>query len=394
MLGILPSLDRQARNVVLLGGTGGGWRPCLAYNPCDSLNFDSSSGTTTEIADFIEHNKGKLIVGFISYAFGCRLQGISNKKRDDPSEPGVHFLAYDNFLLETDGQIKSYGQPALMSSSRHKSEEALLSQNFRETISKNEYSKLFDKTIEYIKAGHIYQLNLSHRLTARSSQNPRILFSKLAKDNLAPMMGYFESDNFELLSISPERFVQINGGIIKTTPIKGTRAISGTAAKEKLLNDPKEKSELSMITDLLRNDLSKVSDAGSVKVTTQRATHTLTSIIHTYSEISAKLRKNIAPIEALISMFPGGSITGCPKRRAMQIINELEIFPRGAYCGSLVCVSPNGNLDSSILIRTIIKKGQELVLPVGGGIVFDSKKDEEYQETMDKAESIIKVLRS
>jgi para-aminobenzoate synthetase component 1 len=148
-----------------------------------------------------------------------------------------------------------------------------------------------------------------------------------------------------------------------------------------------------MITDLLRNDLAKVSRPGSVKIIEKRSIQKLTSVIHTYSKISAKLNENVSPIEALISMFPGGSVTGCPKKRAMEIIDELEPISRSAYCGSMVCISPDGNLDSSILIRTIIKKGSRLVLPVGGGIVFDSNQENEYQETLDKAASIIDCLR-
>lgn len=395
LLSMLPMLDSTAKNVSLLGGTGDGWPARLAFNPYSILNLKSSEATANKLIEFINEHRGKLIIGFISYDFGLQQQGVKTARADDLNLPDIYFLAYDNYIEAADGQIKNVGGPVPLTNRSSKPIGTMLDDNFRATISTDSYNEMFDKIINYIKSGHVYQINLAHRLQATSRQNPRMLFSQMAKNNQASMMGYIEGEKFELLSVSPERFIKTNGALITTAPIKGTRARTGTGDtdEKKLLGDLKEQSELSMITDLMRNDLSKVSRSGSVKITKLRSTQKLTSVVHTFSEITATLKSTTSPIEALLSMLPGGSITGCPKRRAMEIIDELEPAHRGVYCGSMICIDPDGNLDSNILIRTIIKKASKLILPVGGGIVFDSNKKNEYLETLDKAKSIIDSLR-
>lgn len=393
LLDLLPKISAQATDICLLGGTGDGWPARLAFDPSSKLSLTGSAANSKALVDFATTNYGKLIIGFISYDFGRDLHGIRRVKPSDINLPDIYFLAYDNYLQIADGQIENHGQKIILDQKSTEPNLHFLDQKFQPTISQIKYNQLFKQTKNHIKAGDVYQLNLTHRLRAKSSSQPRSLFSKIARQNQAPMMGYLEAANFQLLSISPERFVSINDGLIKTTPIKGTRSFDKDgSATAKLLADPKEKSELNMIVDLLRNDLGEVSETGSVKINGQRRVQTLTSLVHTYSEISGKLKTDISPIEALLAMFPGGSVTGCPKRRAMQIIDELEPVSRGPYCGSLVCIDPEGNLDSSILIRTIIKQSHDLYLPVGGGIVFDSDKQSEYQETLDKAKSIIAAL--
>ena len=145
-----------------------------------------------------------------------------------------------------------------------------------------------------------------------------------------------------------------------------------------------------MITDLLRNDLGKIAEIGSVKVESKKNLQTLSKVFHTYSEVSARLRENISGIEALISMFPGGSITGCPKKRAMEIIDEIESFSRGIYTGSIGYILPNQDMDFNIAIRTVVKKGEQLYLGVGGGITIGSTMADEYEETLAKAQSFFK----
>ncbi|MBW3569129.1 anthranilate synthase component I family protein [Candidatus Parcubacteria bacterium] len=396
LLNMLPMLERTTKNVSLLGGTGGGWPARLAFNPCGIITLMGAEAAPDKLIRFINEHKGKLTVGFISYDFGLHRQGVKSAKSDDLNLPDIYFLAYDNYLEAVGDQIKNVGGPVPLTKKSPKTFDAMLDDNFRATISTDSYNEMFDKIISYIKSGHVYQINLTHRLQGASRQNPRVLFSQMAKKNQASMMGYIEGENFELLSVSPESFLKTDGALITTAPIKGTRARTGfgDTDEKKLLGDFKEQSELSMITDLLRNDLAKVSKTGSVRITKLRTTQKLTSVVHTFSEITATLKNGISPIEALLSMLPGGSVTGCPKKRAMEIIEELEPARRGVYCGSLICIDPDGNLDSNILIRTILKKGQKLVLPIGGGIVFDSNKNNEYQETLDKASSITESLQS
>jgi len=192
--------------------------------------------------------------------------------------------------------------------------------------------------------------------------------------------------------------VRVRNGMIETFPVKGTRARGATAADDErlraeLLGSAKEAAELNMITDLLRNDLGRVCTAGSVKVAAAREVMETPTVMHTYSHVTGALRADVQPIEALLSMFPGGSVTGCPKKRAMEIIDELEPTTRGAYCGSLVAIDPDGRLDSSVLIRTLVQKGDELYLQVGGGIVHRSDLDAEYEESMQKAQGLMRALK-
>jgi para-aminobenzoate synthetase component 1 len=260
-----------------------------------------------------------------------------------------------------------------------------------------DYHRAYDKIKRYILDGDVYQVNLTHRLQARTAANSRTLFAQILERTNAGFMAYLEGPDFAVLSASPERFVQIQGNLIETFPIKGTRPRGSTPAgdevlRRELIESAKDAAELNMITDLLRNDLGRVCETGSVTVRANRQLLMAPNVIHTFSHIRGKLRADASPIQAVLSMFPGGSITGCPKKRSMEIIDELEPFTRSVYCGSVVAVEPDGRLDSSIAIRTIVQKNDRLVLPVGGGIVHQSVGDEEYQETLDKAQALITAL--
>ncbi len=258
------------------------------------------------------------------------------------------------------------------------------------SITRSEYGKAFKKIQHDILHGEYYQLNLTYQLHAQSRCDHRQLFCALARKNPASGTSYFEDGDFALLSLSPERFVTIEGDRIVTCPIKGTRPRGKNPRedvkfKNELLKSEKEAAELNMITDLLRNDIGKVSTAGSVEVTGHRLLQKNPSVWHTYSVIEGRLQSKIHPVDALQPMFPGGSVTGCPKRAAMKRIVELESEGRGPYCGSMVMLSRSGFLDSTILIRTIVADGSRLSLGVGGGIVADSREREEWEETQQKA---------
>ena len=210
-------------------------------------------------------------------------------------------------------------------------------------------------------------------------------------------LAYIKEKNFEILSASPERFIRIKGNKIETSPIKGTRPRGKTKEEDmKLRNDlkknKKEKAELNMITDLLRNDLGEFCKTGSVKVEKQRLIKKYSNVWHTMSKISGEIDKKTNPIKGLISMLPGGSITGCPKKRAIEIIDEIEPTTRGIYTGIIGEITNKNNMDFSIAIRTIIRKGEDLYLQVGGGIVADSKNKDEFEETLHKAKSFMKIL--
>lgn len=261
---------------------------------------------------------------------------------------------------------------------------------WKASVTRSEYKRAFRSIQKDIRNGEYYQLNLTYTLQANADCDRRLLFCALARKNPAPCTAYFEDGDTAILSLSPERFLTIDNGHIVTCPIKGTRPRGKKRAEDlrcrnELLRSEKEAAELNMITDLLRNDIGKVSEAGSVHVSGHRLLQKNPSVWHTYSVIEGRLRPDIHPLEALESMIPGGSVTGCPKRAAMLAIDEVEKTERGPYCGCMVMLSDHGRLDSSILIRTIVAKKKHLSLGIGGGIVADSDVKSEWEETRQKA---------
>jgi para-aminobenzoate synthetase component 1 len=263
---------------------------------------------------------------------------------------------------------------------------------WRQGINERWYRKAFERVKRSITNGEYYQLNLTYPFFAKSTADHRRLFLELLRKNPAPCASYIENGKHAILSLSPERFVTIGDEKITTCPIKGTRPRGRNATEDKkmandLLKSEKEAAELNMITDLLRNDIGKVSLPGTVKVLKHREFQKNPSVWHTYSVIEGKIDPAITPIDAFSSMFPGGSVTGCPKIAAVKDIRRLERYKRGAYCGSMVMLSDNGHLDSTILIRTVVAWKKKLSLGVGGGIVADSEWKKEFDETLRKATS-------
>lgn len=256
------------------------------------------------------------------------------------------------------------------------------------------YDQAFKKIKNYILDGDIYQVNLTHRLTASFKGDLRTLFIRLCEKNPAPLSAYFEADDFTILSASPERFLTLRNRTVFTFPVKGTRPRGKTPSQDEqlkrdLIANKKEEAELNMITDLLRNDIGQTCVIGSVKVVRHRALQKCPTVWHTFSEIRGTLRPEFNALDLLKTCFPGGSITGCPKKRAMEVIDELEPVTRGFYTGALGYLSDFGDMDMNILIRTLIAKNGKLVLNVGGGIVADSQGKAEYQETLDKAQAFL-----
>ena len=246
---------------------------------------------------------------------------------------------------------------------------------------------------EWIAAGHIYQANLSQAFTATVTGDLFSLYETLRDASPAPMAAYLNLDGREILSSSPETFLKISGRGIETRPIKGTRPRFADPDEDRrsayeLQTSAKEIAELVMITDLLRNDLGQVCEFGSVEVTEMLQLETLAQVHHLVSTVTGTLRPETDALTALAACFPGGSITGAPKNRAMEIIRELERAPRGVYCGAIGWLGYNGESSLSIAIRTLVRTSNELVYQVGSGIVADSDPDKEYEETLHKAAGI------
>jgi len=253
------------------------------------------------------------------------------------------------------------------------------------------------RAVEYIHAGDCFQVNLSQRLLHPATLPPLELYRRLRECNPAPFSGFLHVGDFAIASASPERFLRVAHGEVETRPIKGTRPRGRTSAEdqrlvEELRASPKDRAENVMIVDLLRNDLGRVCEYGSVRVTRVCEVETFPFVHHLVSEVRGGLRADRTPIDLLKAAFPGGSVTGAPKVRAMEIIAELEPTARGPYCGSLGYVGFDGTADANILIRTFTIGRGWMQFPVGGGIVADSDPAREYEETLHKAAGLLRAL--
>lgn len=265
-------------------------------------------------------------------------------------------------------------------------------------MSKEEYAKAFDQIKNYILDGDCYQVNLAQRFSAEFEGDSWSAYLKLRQLNPAPFSACINIPSGAVLSSSPERFLNVIGNQVETKPIKGTRPRSDFAYEDKalavaLLESEKDRAENLMIVDLLRNDISKSCESGSVVVPKLFSLETYATVHHLVSTISGRLAKNKSAMDLLRDCFPGGSITGAPKHRSMEIIEELEPHRRTVYCGSIAYIGFDGNMDSNICIRTLVKYKNKLYFHVGGGIVWDSKVDEEYKECFDKAAAMLKLFK-
>ncbi|CAN4269984.1 TrpE Anthranilate/para-aminobenzoate synthases component I [Methylophilaceae bacterium] len=267
----------------------------------------------------------------------------------------------------------------------------------------SQYSLAFNKIKAYIKGGDCYQVNLALRFAAPAAGNSWLVYKKLRALSPAPFMAYMKFPGWQILSGSPERFLQVRNRHVETRPIKGTRpralnAIEDAALAADLQGSTKDQAENLMIVDLLRNDLGKSCEIGSVQADQLFRLQSFANVHHLVSIVRGHLAQGKTAIDLLRACFPGGSITGAPKLRAMQIIEELESDRRGVYCGAIAYIGFDGNMDSNIAIRTAVYREAdqgdgEMSFYAGGGIVSDSLLDEEYAEIQDKASSLLKTMQ-
>ncbi|GIU26146.1 aminodeoxychorismate synthase component I [Shewanella schlegeliana] len=291
----------------------------------------------------------------------------------------------------------------------HVSTEFKLTSQWHNQLSEQDYIERFNKVQEYLHSGDCYQINLTQRFSADYSGNEWQAYKTLRQTNGAPFSAFIRLEAHALLSISPERFIQHQDGKIETKPIKGTLprdidASRDSALAKQLKHSEKDRAENLMIVDLLRNDIGKVAAPGSVSVPKLFEVESFPAVHHLVSTVTATLKTGLCPTDLLRACFPGGSITGAPKIRAMEIIEELEPSRRSIYCGSIGYISQDGKMDTSITIRTLVAQRHSgeadnglpsegrLYCWAGGGIVADSKVDAEYQESFDKVSRILPVL--
>ncbi|MES3006471.1 MAG: aminodeoxychorismate synthase component I [Pseudomonadota bacterium] len=272
-----------------------------------------------------------------------------------------------------------------------------LHQPFTSNFTADGYKAAFDRIQDYIHAGDCYQVNLAQRFTSRYEGDPLSAYLHLRQHIHSPFSAYMQRDQGAVLSFSPERFVAVEEGRVLTQPIKGTRPRSDDAAQDRLLAaelqaSDKDRAENLMIVDLLRNDLGSICVTGSVQVDKLFELQSFSNVHHLVSSISGTLSTEHSPLDLLRNSFPGGSITGAPKRRAMQIIAELEPDGRKVYCGAIGYIGFDGRMDSNITIRTLLCEAPDILCWGGGGIVADSVWSAEYQESYDKINNIINAL--
>lgn len=351
-------------------------------------------------------------VGYLAYDYGRRIEKMPDLAVDDRGIPDMHFGIYDGVAAYHHKSGKLY----LVAHGFNEPADAIINRlgtwieaeaitvaepmslgPWEWNLSEQAFARAVDRVREYIACGDVYQVNLSRRARCTFSGNGLELYTALRAGNPAPYSAYLSTGDFEFISTSPEQFLRKQGRQLVTRPIKGTRPRSDDAEADRLSEEAlrasqKDRAELLMIVDLERNDMGRVAEFGSVCVEGLYQLEHYKSVIHQTAQVKAKLAEGHDIYTALAALFPGGSITGAPKVRAMQIIEELEPTRRGAYCGSVGYIGFNEDAEFNIAIRSLHLKDGWLDYQVGGGIVWDSEADSEYQETVDKCRAICDTL--
>ena len=369
-------------------------------------------------------------IGYVGYEIGRHIERLPSETPRDTSLPDLRLAFYDSVLvydalkakwslvsLKFDGPdpfehssrntllaltAQAVGRSAAHPQPTQHADAAMRpADNAEANFTPEEYRRAVTACTDYIAAGDIFQVNLSQRFTVTDAPPPKTIYKSLRKRNPAWYSAYmtFESQNRRcaLLSSSPELFLRVRGRRVVTRPIKGTRrrtsdTLANSRAASSLLSSPKDNAELAMIIDLLRNDLGRVCQFGSVRVSDPRALETHPTVFHLVGTVQGDLQPDVGPAELLRATLPGGSITGAPKIRAMEIIDELEPVARGPYTGCVGILGVDGSCEWNIVIRTIICDGSDAHVQVGGGIVADSTPQGEYQETLDKARALLEAI--
>lgn len=355
-------------------------------------------------------------IGHFSYDLCHHFEKLPRSATDDLNIPDLNIGFYYGGIVYshqekrwylTDADIDGYGQKRvddietlLKSQEINKipSEPSKNPVKLRSNMEKTYYLECIHRIKEYIRSGDIYQVNMTQRFSTPLQESPMRLYKNLREVNPAPFGGYLAFDDYEILSSSPERFVKLKQGRLFTRPIKGTRR-RGLNEKEdirlknELKESEKDQSELLMIVDLERNDFSKVAQTGTVKVPELFVIETYPTVFHLVSQVTCLIDDGYDAVDCIENIFPGGSITGAPKIRSMEVIDELEPTQRNIYTGSIGYIDFNGDMDLNIVIRTMLIKNDEVHFQVGGGIVWDSDPESEYQESLDKGKALVEALK-
>lgn len=358
-------------------------------------------------------------IGYFSYDTAFYTEKIGPLLPDELNMPDVHLLFYNRFIV-IDHLLQKVSIVAIdlfqegktreeMDEYIHQIEEQLKNGTtlievekstveFRPSIDQETFVNMVEKAKKYIECGDIFQVVLSQRFSSDFKGNPFSLYRSLRTSNPSPYMFYLEFDDYTILGTSPESLVKITDGFIKTNPIAGTKPRGKTKEEDRkleelLLSDEKELAEHRMLVDLGRNDLGRVSKVGTVNVSKYMKIEKYKYVMHIVSEVIGEKRDDVHVVDVITSCLPAGTVSGAPKIRAMQIINELEQQKRGVYAGAIGYISINGNLDLAIAIRTMIVKDEKAYVQAGAGIVYDSIPQSEYEETLNKMKALLEVER-
>lgn len=354
------------------------------------------------------------LIGYLSYDFGRHLEALPSQARDDLHLPDARFGLYDWALVSDhqNGTSQLVFHPSLAETERQRLIELFsqavptepgtftLNGPMSADLSASDYQRALERIQHYIQAGDCYQVNFAQRFRAQCEGDPWAAYCALRAACPTPFSGFQNlPDGGAVLSLSPERFVKISDGHVETRPIKGTRPRGRDAAEDaansaELLASPKDRAENLMIVDLLRNDMGRTCRIGSVKVPELFSLESYPNVHHLVSSVTGELAHDKDALDLIAGSFPGGSITGAPKIRAMQIIDELEPTRRGLYCGSLLYLDVRGEMDSSIAIRSLLIKDGQVCCWGGGGIVADSEWQSEYQESITKVKVLLETLQN
>ncbi len=348
--------------------------------------------------------------GYFSYDLGRRFERLPERAEADTQAPDMAIGIYSWAVVKSrqSGETwllshPDYPAPApdtlnrLARTSPQAHAPFKLTSAWHSNMSKQDYKQKLARIHEYLLAGDCYQVNLAQRFKADYQGNEWLAYQQLREANQAPFSAFMRVPDACVMSISPERFLSVQEGKVQTKPIKGTRPRSTDPDEDQALamalsESEKDRAENLMIVDLLRNDISKHCQSGTVRVPQLFAIESFPAVHHLVSTVEGELQADASPLDLLRGAFPGGSITGAPKIRAMEIIEELEPHRRNIYCGSIGYLSADGRMDTSICIRTLLCENNHLYCWAGGGIVLDSDAEMEYQETLHKVNKILPLL--
>jgi para-aminobenzoate synthetase component 1 len=368
------------------GGVGPTWlcRDPIATLTCGAGEWQSGFDRLDAfLAEHCEHRT----VGWLGYDLALDIEQWQQHVADDFEVPVLHMTAYRD--VREFSAVDAVGAPAVPRAT-----------NLRATIAQADYERRVAAVVEHIKNGDIFQANLTQPFTANFDGDPRALFWRLCEQSPAPFAAYIEDGNgTAVLSSSPEEFLWRKGSALRTRPIKGTRprgddAVEDARLLQELLDSEKDQAELAMIVDLLRNDLGKVAEVGSVQVGAFPEHASFAQVHHLFATVTAQLRTGVSTVDLLRATFPGGSITGCPKLRCLEIIEQLEVARRGIYTGAIGWFGPGDEMHCNIAIRTMVHKAGRIRGNAGGGITALSDPYLEWCESLAKMAGLERALQA